>query len=143
MNPNTTESFESIFKRQEQSIGFWEEMAIIEFTEAVLEWLHLREMSKTDLAEKMNVSPAYIAKLIGGSNNFTLRTMVRVARSLGCELAFQLRPTETCSHWLPYNISTPTPLFALSNTMPKQEARFASTERPAGSSENEELFLAA
>ena len=34
---NTTESLESIFEQQKQSIDFWEEMAIIGFTEAVLE----------------------------------------------------------------------------------------------------------
>jgi transcriptional regulator with XRE-family HTH domain len=89
---NTTESLESIFEQQEQSIGFWEEMAIIEFTEAVLEQLELQNMSKADLAEKMNVSPAYIARLLGGSNNLTLRTMVRIARALGCEFGCYLQP---------------------------------------------------
>lgn len=67
-------------------------MSILGFTEAVLERLQAMGMSKRDLAERMNVSSAYVTKLIGGSNNFTLRTMVKVARSLDCELAISLAP---------------------------------------------------
>jgi transcriptional regulator with XRE-family HTH domain len=127
MNLNTTESLESIFEQQEQSIGFWEEMAIIEFTEAVLEQLELHNMSKMDLAERMNVSPAYITKLIGGSNNFTLRTMVKIARSLGCELKLSLRQPGV--RHLRYRMATPD-----SSTPPSDSAKL---------SENEELHLAA
>ena len=89
---NATESFTSISEEQKQSIGFWEEMAIIEFTESVLEQLELQNMSKADLAKEMNVSPAYITRLLGGSSNLTLRTMVRVARALGCEFGCHLQP---------------------------------------------------
>jgi len=89
-----SESFKSIFEQQKQSIGFWEEMAIIEFTEAVLEQLEQQNMSKAELAEKMDVSPAYITRLLGGSNNLTLRTMVRAARALGCEFGCYLKPTQ-------------------------------------------------
>jgi len=86
------ESFTSIFEQQEQSTSFWEEMAIIEFTESVLEQLELKNISKAELAERMNVSPDYIARLLGGNRNLTLRTMVRVARALGCEFGCHLQP---------------------------------------------------
>ena len=99
-------------------------MAIIEFTESVLEQLERKNMTRADLAEKMNVSPAYITKLIGGSNNFTLRTMVRVTRSLGCELKLSLRQPETSR--CRYRMATPD-----------------FTGRSTRLSENEELSIAA
>jgi len=138
MNPNTTRSFTSIFEKQKQSIGFWEEMAIIEFTESVLEQLELHNMSKMDLAEKMNVSPAYITKLIGGSNNFTLRTMVKVARSLGCELKLGLRQpgASRCRSRMETPDSSP-PLDT------ESRMTFTSTGKSTKLSENEELQFAA
>ena len=133
-----TESLESIFEQQKQSIGFWEEMAIIEFTESVLEQLERKNMTRADLAEKMNVSPAYITKLIGGSNNFTLRTMVRVTRSLGCELKLSLRQpgTSRCCYRMATPDSSP-PLDTESRMTP------TFTGRSTRLSENEELSLAA
>ena len=47
-------------------------------------------MSRSDLAEKLGVSPAFVTKLMRGQNNFTLRTMVKVAQAIGCELTVNL-----------------------------------------------------
>ena len=107
MNTDITNYIDRTLKKQEQSAIFWEEMAIIGFTEAVLERMESAGISKKDLAERMNVSAAYITKLMGGSNNFTLRTMVNIARSLGSELHFDLRKPLGMVNWQKYNAVIP------------------------------------
>ena len=84
-------SFAGIFDQTRQTDAFWEEGAILSFTGSVMERLEALGMTKKNLADMLNVSPAYVTKLIGGSNNFTLRTMVRIARQLKCELNISLR----------------------------------------------------
>ena len=87
-----TNSFADIFAKAQNNPRFWEEMSILEFTESVAKRLESLSLTRTDLASKLGVSPAFITKLMCGKNNFTLRTMVRVARSLGCELTVGLTP---------------------------------------------------
>src|SRR6202011_380165 len=87
-----TNSFADIFAKAQENPRFWEEMAILEFTESVVKRLKSVNLTRMDLASKMEVSPAFITKLMCGKNNFTMRTMVRVARSLGCELTIGLTP---------------------------------------------------
>ncbi|MEO6789123.1 MAG: helix-turn-helix transcriptional regulator [Chthoniobacteraceae bacterium] len=91
MNPSTSETFKSFFDKSRKSLGYWEERAILDFTEGLLERLEQQGVSKTTLAERLGVSLPYVMKLIGGSNNFTMRTMVKVARALGARLHFELK----------------------------------------------------
>jgi predicted transcriptional regulator len=67
-----------------------EESAILSFTEEVLRRMEEVGMTKSDLASKLDVEPAAVSKLIGGTNNFTLKTMVRIARALRSRLKFSL-----------------------------------------------------
>lgn len=107
MNPNTSESFSAIFNKAERSHIFWEEMAILGFTESVLEQMEILGMSKKDLAEKMNVSQAFVTKMISGRNNFTFKTVVKVARAVGCEFIPQLRQTKEAGQWRCYRTNVP------------------------------------
>lgn len=90
-------TFAEIFDHARQSDSFWEEGAILSFTASVMQRLDALKMTKKNLADKLKVSPAYVTKLIGGSNNFTLRTMVKVARQLKCELNITLRAAVAAS----------------------------------------------
>jgi DNA-binding Xre family transcriptional regulator len=71
-----------------------EESASIAFTEEVLRRMEEIHVSKTQLAEKLGIDPAAVSKLIGGENNFTLKTMVRIARALQSKLRFSLMPAK-------------------------------------------------
>ncbi|MBV8277743.1 MAG: helix-turn-helix transcriptional regulator [Verrucomicrobia bacterium] len=90
-----TDSFAPIFADAEDNDRYWEEMSILDFTESIAERLEVLGLSRTDLANKMGISPAFITKLMCGKNNFTIRTMVKVARALACELTVDLLPVES------------------------------------------------
>lgn len=101
MNLNTPERAPArIADEAARSPIYWEELAILDFTHEILNRMKILNWSKTNLAEKLEVEPAYVSKLIGGSNNFTLRTMVKLARALDAELRFHLQPTGKQTMWI-------------------------------------------
>jgi transcriptional regulator with XRE-family HTH domain len=105
MNPDINESFAPIFEKSKQSDVFWEELAILSFTGSVLERLKTLGLSKMELADRLRSSPAYVTKLLNGRNNFTLRTMVRVARLLKSEVYIELRAAVARSQSAPYALA--------------------------------------
>ena len=105
MNPDINESFAPIFEKAKQSDVFWEELAILSFTGSVLERLKALDLSKMELADRLRSSPAYVTKLLNGRNNFTLRTMVRVARVLKSEVYIELRAAVARSQSAPYALA--------------------------------------
>jgi plasmid maintenance system antidote protein VapI len=116
MNPDINESFEPIFEKSKQSDIFWEELAILSFTGSVLERLKTLGLTKMDLANRLRSSPAYVTKLLNGRNNFTLRTMVRVARLLKSEVYIELRAAIARSQTTPYALTQATAVRASDST---------------------------
>src|SRR5579885_2868781 len=109
MNPNTnpTKESESVTRYLDDARKgevYWEERAILDFTEEILRRIEELNISKSDLAARLEVEPAYVSKLIRGSNNFTLRTMVRISRALASELRFHLQPIGMRAEWTDYNL---------------------------------------
>jgi transcriptional regulator with XRE-family HTH domain len=94
---SSEESFSELFRKAEQSPEFWVETAIIDFTEELTRAMQRGGVSRADLARRLKTSPAYVTKVLRGEANFTMKTMVRLAQALGCELYFKLTPTPTRS----------------------------------------------
>ncbi len=61
------------------------EMEKLTIMERILENMEIRGMKRKDLAKEMDVSSARITTMLGGSNNFTLGTLMRAADAVGCE----------------------------------------------------------
>ena len=53
-----------------------------------------------DLANKLDVSPAYITKLLRGNANVTLKTMVRLAKVFNKEIKIEFQNIEMASNKL-------------------------------------------
>ncbi len=62
----------------------------------VLEKLDELMWTQKDLAEKMQVSPQYVNKLVKGKENFTLETLVKLVRVLGIEIL--IKPSLPITH---------------------------------------------
>ena len=52
----------------------------------VLDYLHNTGLTQKELAERMGVSPAYIAKLVKGGENLSLETICKLHKALGIKL---------------------------------------------------------
>jgi len=81
------------------------EGASIEFTNAMVTRMREAGVSRSELARKINVHPAYISKLLRGLTNFTLDTMVKIANALNCEFRLHLQPSGAKSRRLDVNSS--------------------------------------
>jgi transcriptional regulator with XRE-family HTH domain len=79
-------TFPELFAEAERHEDYWISGAILAFTEAVVREMERQGVSRTELARRLGATPAYVTKLLRGKVNFTLATMVRLARALGPEL---------------------------------------------------------
>jgi transcriptional regulator with XRE-family HTH domain len=75
---------------------YWTECAIIEFTEELCRCMETQGITRADLARRMDVSPAFITKILRGNCNFTLETMTKLSRAVGSELRIHLEPQAPC-----------------------------------------------
>lgn len=91
--------FASLFDSARETPEFHVERASLEFTEEVIARMEALGISRAELARRLGTSPAYITKLLRGTTNFTLDTMIRIARILGCTLRTHLQPDGTRSQW--------------------------------------------
>ena len=85
-------SFAALFAAAEAHDEYWTERVILEFTEELTRWMESQGVSRKELAERIGSSQPYITKVLKGDVNFTLATMVKLARALGAELRIQLAP---------------------------------------------------
>jgi len=68
--------------------------------EALLQFMKRNSISRTDLAACMDVVPARITKLLNGSENLTIKTLVRAGRAVGADLTQTFVPRGSVGHWV-------------------------------------------
>jgi plasmid maintenance system antidote protein VapI len=106
---NSVDPFAELFLEAEKSDTFWVSKAKLHFTEDMLAQMDALGINKTELASRLGVKPAQISRLCGGLNNFTLETMVRVARALNCEFRCHLQPEGANTLWIDVLKENPAP----------------------------------
>lgn len=82
--------------------AFKVETAIMEFTEELVELLEEHGISKTELARRIAVKPPYITKILQGTSNFTLDSMVKIATALDCEFRCHLQRKGRDTQWFEF-----------------------------------------
>lgn len=90
MKPKT---FKDLYQEAEKSDDYWVAGVVLELTEAVVEIMDREGITRSELANRLGTSPAYVTKILRGNANFTLATMVRLARALGADLSVQMVKT--------------------------------------------------
>ena len=94
------DSFEELFQRAEENPGYWVELGKLEFTEEMQARLKELGINKREFAARLGAKPAFVTRLLSGHNNFTIETMVRVARALESEFRCYLQPSGTKARWI-------------------------------------------
>mgnify|MGYP001489719806 CR=1 FL=1 len=87
--------FKGLFAEAEKSLAYWVEGAVLDFTSDMLKAMETQGVSRSELARRIDASPAYITKILRGSTNFTLESMVKVAMALDCEFKPHLQPKKS------------------------------------------------
>lgn len=75
-----------MIREAEESLRFWTHKAMREFVLATIKRMDEQQTSRAQLAETLQVSPAYISKVLRGDVNFTLESMVKISRAVGGRL---------------------------------------------------------
>jgi len=78
------------------------ETSIMEFTEELVRLMEDRGISKSELARKIGANPAYITKILRGTSNFTMDTLVKIATALDCEFRCHLQPGGHSTQWFDF-----------------------------------------
>jgi len=76
---------------------FWVDSAKLDFALLIEDRRKQIEKSYADLAAILNTSNAYISKVFRGDANLTIESMVKLSRSVGCNLEFSLKEITTNS----------------------------------------------
>jgi len=92
MRKASDQCFERLFDRAAEQDEFWMATAIMEFTEELSRWMEQNGVSRSELAAKIGVSAPYVTKILKGNVNFTIGTMVKLARAVGADLDLHLKP---------------------------------------------------
>ncbi|MFA5479617.1 MAG: helix-turn-helix transcriptional regulator [Candidatus Muiribacteriota bacterium] len=85
---NFQQWFDNQFKELQKDSVFLKEGYVIKITEIICKKLREKKWTQKKLAQEMNVSEAYIAKMLNGNNNFTFSTLAKISSVLGIELKF-------------------------------------------------------
>jgi predicted transcriptional regulator len=76
-------SFKEFFNEAKEQDTYWIGSAILDFTEGLHKIMETNGISRSELARRLSVSPAYITKVVRGNVNFTVDSMVRLVRAAG------------------------------------------------------------
>jgi transcriptional regulator with XRE-family HTH domain len=67
---------------------------LLEVTEGIVKCMIEQGVRRTDLAERLGTSRAYVTKLLNGQENMTLKTLVRVANALEMKVDTKFVPRQ-------------------------------------------------
>jgi len=97
----TSKRFQNLLDQARQADDYWIADAQVSFTESLHDLMERRQVSKSELARRIDSSPAYITKVMRGSTNFTLASMVRLVRALGGKLQIEVRADDEYGQEIP------------------------------------------
>lgn len=69
-------------KKTRESPAYWSRLVTMEFVQGILRIMKKGGVSRSKLAKRYQADPAYITKVLSGSENFTLKTMMKFALAL-------------------------------------------------------------
>jgi transcriptional regulator with XRE-family HTH domain len=99
-NKKPSKSFTRLLSDAKQRDSYWVARAIATFTEELHNLAEQQQISRAELARLLGTSPAYITKIFSGNVNFTIDTMVRLARALGGQLHLHVGRQDCEVMWL-------------------------------------------
>lgn len=85
----------ALLERAQSSDSYWVEQAKFDFAVALEQRRRAANMTGAGMAEKIGTSAAYISKVLRGDSNFTIETMVKLARATGGQLDIRLLDEHT------------------------------------------------
>jgi transcriptional regulator with XRE-family HTH domain len=93
------ERYQKLFEEAESHAGYWLAIPVLEFSDELCRLMKEKKVSRAELARRIGTSRAYITRLLGGSANFTLLTMVKLAMALDGVLHVHISDKQAITRW--------------------------------------------
>jgi transcriptional regulator with XRE-family HTH domain len=87
------ERFEKLLEKYENDPEYIAEGLLIDITEQIVDLVERAQLNRTQLAQKLNCSNAYVTKLLNGSENLTVKKLVQIAQALDCSIDLAFIPS--------------------------------------------------
>ena len=84
------ERFAGLLHRAESTDAYQIDRLKVEISERIYNAMKEQGVSNAELARRLGKSRAYVTKLLRGTTNFTLESLVRIGRALSCEVEIEL-----------------------------------------------------
>ena len=82
--------FEKEYEKVKNTLDFKLADLEIELTEKILQIMENKNINRTELADRLNVSKAYISKLLNNGSNMTLKRILTIADALDCDVNIKI-----------------------------------------------------
>ncbi len=92
-------TFSSLLARARERDSYWTARAVHEFIEDIFKLMEQKGVTAAELARRMDSSPAYVTRMLRGNTNFTIESMVRIAKALDSKLSLHVDCNEDQFHW--------------------------------------------
>ncbi|MFV0387487.1 MAG: transcriptional regulator [Pyrinomonadaceae bacterium] len=89
------ERFAAMSERLKKDGSFQIEEAKVEISEQVFVLMEDKGISEAELARRLGTSRAYVNKVLQGSTNFTIESLVKIGLALDCELKLEFQKSES------------------------------------------------
>lgn len=99
-NKTAAEWMKESLAKYKDTFEFKLEEVILDITEEVCRAMEEKEIDRAELADKLGVSRAFISKLLNGTPNLTIKTLMKIAVALDKELSIRMPPVGFTTHHL-------------------------------------------
>lgn len=89
---SVSQRFADLLQRAESTDAYQIDRLKVEISERIYKAMKEQDVSNAELARRLGKSRAYVTKLLRGTTNFTLESLVRIARALSCQVGLELLP---------------------------------------------------
>ena len=83
-------SFAKGLERAKTRLSYYEEDLLVETAARIIDAMERRGVTRSELARRMEVSPAYVTKILRGHANLSLESLAKVAFALDMKWEFRL-----------------------------------------------------
>ncbi len=84
------ERFNQLLEKYKEDDEFKFQRLILRVSEEIASLLKIQNITRGELAQKLGCSPAYITKLLRGSENLTLKKLFEVSRALDADFKVEM-----------------------------------------------------
>lgn len=82
------------------SVEYWAEGSVMDFTEELSRIMSAKGISRSELAQRIGSSKAYITKIFSGQANFTVETMTKLSLAVDHVVRVHVAPKDSRTRWI-------------------------------------------